>query len=686
MKQRGLLRNRNGLAWSLVALAGIFVVALFLRVYRLDQVPPGIHPDEIINGEIVQIARSEGARIFYAVAGGREGLYHIALAASMSLPLPIHWQMRLPSILFSLVGLLITFIWVRRAFGSWAAITAAGGLAVTFWSVGLGRAALRATTVLPIAGAIIWLLLSLIDEDRAPVDAGDHPRGLSGKWRSWARAGALAILIGLSVYTYRSARMIPLIVAIFVIYLLVRHRPLPKHLLLAFGGSLIIALPLAIFLLNNPSAEPRIAEVDRPWRELLAGDPGPALKGAVATLGMFGWQGDPENHYNLADRPVFGPVGAVLFYAGLLIALWRWRQPAYALILIWLLVGLLPGMITEPVPHFIHTVVAMPVAFVFPGLVVAAAADRMGRGAGHFELAALAILLAVWIAANAYWTFNDYFTVWPQQGQVINFNMNAEANLARYLEESPQALPVAVCTQFLNEQHPFWRSGRQSMPYLLGRTDISLRWYNCNSSLVWPAGGQRSYYAFLHQASPADWAPKPWLDALNRAEVMILTAPDGAESVRIIELDGSDALAELLANLQLPDDRAEPVNLGNSLELLGYRLDQGEVAPGDSFDVDVYWRVLAPLPPDLAVFAHLLSDPSTLLAQGDELAVMTHTVLPGDIFLQRHTIPIPADAPAGSYPLSVGVYARDGQSPPLQVMVDGQPQGERVELQSISIR
>lgn len=65
---------------------------------------------------------------------------------------------------------------------------------------------------------------------------------------------------------------------------------------------------------------------------------------------MFGWKGDLANHYNLSGRPVFEPLGFFIFIAGVIIALFRWRQAPYALILIWLVAGLLPGIVSEQHP------------------------------------------------------------------------------------------------------------------------------------------------------------------------------------------------------------------------------------------------------------------------------------------------------------------------------------------------
>ncbi len=52
-------------------LAAIILVAAFLRVYKLDTIPPGLWPDEALNGTQ---ALEEPFKLFYPENNGREGL------------------------------------------------------------------------------------------------------------------------------------------------------------------------------------------------------------------------------------------------------------------------------------------------------------------------------------------------------------------------------------------------------------------------------------------------------------------------------------------------------------------------------------------------------------------------------------------------------------------------------------
>jgi hypothetical protein len=41
---------------------------------------------------------------------------------------------------------------------------------------------------------------------------------------------------------------------------------------------------------------------------------------------MFSFLGDPQWRQFVAHTPVFEPLGAALFYGGLMLSLWRWRR------------------------------------------------------------------------------------------------------------------------------------------------------------------------------------------------------------------------------------------------------------------------------------------------------------------------------------------------------------------------
>ena len=107
------------------------------------------------------------------------------------------------------------------------------------------------------------------------------------------------------------------------------------------------------------------------------------------------------------------------------------------------------------------------------------------------------------------------------------------------------------------------------------------------------------------------------------------------------------------------------LELGGVARLLGYRVEPGEVKPGGSLEVTVYWQALAQADQNYVVFVHLLSDVGTIVAQCD-----THPGLgsypatawqPGVAFADTYRLHLPetAYAPDEGY-IQVGLYLPGG--------------------------
>ncbi len=103
------------------------------------------------------------------------------------------------------------------------------------------------------------------------------------------------------------------------------------------------------------------------------------------------------------------------------------------------------------------------------------------------------------------------------------------------------------------------------------------------------------------------------------------------------------------------------IQYGDYASLLGYDLSASTVRPGDTLALVTAWRLGQPLP-DAALFAHVVGPDGRPIAVADSLGAPGESWLHGDVLLQLHTILIPLDAPAGEYPLVVGLYTRpDGE-------------------------
>ena len=673
----------------------LLVVAGFLRTYRLFEVPPGIHDDEIINAQIADRVRmGTSGSIFYAVGEGREGLYHPLLVASRALTGRVPYWYRLPSVGCSLVFILLVHRLSRRWFGPWTALVTVGGLAVTFWPVHLGREALRVVTFPPLAAG---LLLALWRGLERPTHDG------CAIW--WfVLAG---VLLGLGQYSYLAARVLPVFVVLLPVYLACFHRGrLSVHwrgFVLALTLGALIAAPLVVHLAMHWEEQERVGRLDEPLRALLAGDPYPVLTSTSATLGMFVWRGDPQPHYNLPGQPVFGPVGSILFVAGVLIALFQIRHPASACCLLWTAVALVPGMLTQPSPHFVRTAGSLVTAFIFPGVTVGWVQGRLahprarsGDGVRSPPLAVptlpprvqiwrslasahvlLGVAAVVLLCANISLIFRDYFHRWPNLDDVRGFRHAGLAEVARYLDQEPDTTPLAVCTPFLNEAHFFWRSDRQALPYLLNRQDLDIGWYSCRDAQLFPQGGQVGRYMFGSDRGLAPFVPPGWGE---RVQTVASFHDD-----RLIRLELADQLEGWLAQFtpaasgRCPD--ASCFTFGGVMTFVGHRIQTAPAVPGGVLEMLTAWRVVATPPYDLAIFVHLLDSGGSLVAQGDALSALSDTFHPGDVFLQRHTVALPSDMPLGDFRLMVGLYVRGDRRLPLD-----SGEGESLILGTAEIR
>lgn len=116
--------------------------------------------------------------------------------------------------------------------------------------------------------------------------------------------------------------------------------------------------------------------------------------------------------------------------------------------------------------------------------------------------------------------------------------------------------------------------------------------------------------------------------------------------------------------------------LGDGIELIAAEMEPQTVPVGGVVTVSVTWQAAADVPRDFTTFVHV-GDPSRPpLAQGDAPPrdYPTHFWQAGERIPDRYTIQLPADLPAGRYPVQMGMYdPADGGRLPLTVAGERQP-------------
>ena len=674
--------------WACLLL--ILLVGAALRLAALDAVPPGLTHDEANNvADGAGILRGV-CLLFFPVAQGKEPLYLYSVAGMMSLIGRTPFAMRLTTAFWGMLLLAVTFATTYRMFGRPAALLTTAGLALSFWGFSTSRMGLRAVT-LP-----VFFTLTVYFLYRATL-----PRPARHSWRLAILGG---LFLGITQYTYLAARVAPAVALLYALYLLLTRRRAGwtaiARIALAVALAAAVAAPLYLYLHFHPGLAVRIGMLDQPLRALAAGDPGPLWARVRPALGMFFLSGDTFAPYNIVGRPLFDPLTGVLFVLGLLVALWRWRRPAYGLALLWFAVGVFPAIVTGIEAVNLRAIMAQPVVYLFPALAVTTLARR--GGAMEWRLYGwrrwvygLAVLLLMAAGAEA---AHAYFVTWANHRDTrAHYHVDLVA-IADDLQAHPDADPAAVSGLYPGQFHD---------PRVVAAVpeyhDTATRWFDARGGLSLPAAAGRLY---LPAVTPLDATLQaPFSAHATLLYTLTLRSEDFDPTVTVYRWDSPAALDDLLASMgrqplywspadAFPPDNplanaqplTPPVAVGDRLTLLGYDLRTPAVAAGGSVEVVSLWRVSAAQPDEVVLFTHLL-DPGGgfVIAQDDRLDVPSWGWQAGDAFLQVHRFNLPSTLAPGWYVLEMGAYLRRDPTARLPVTVAPGTTHHRVLLTPLEV-
>jgi hypothetical protein len=298
--------------WTLAWLAGIALV-IFFRFYRLGEVPPEMnsdHAEKLL--DILRVLTGQ-TLIFFPSNGGREALiFYLGAVLHRFSGFPLGFMsLKLVSVLIGLAALPFLYglgleLGSRRV-GLLAVILAG----IAYWPNVVSRFGLRLPFAFLFTAALMYFLL----------------RGLrTGSINPFILAG---ITLGLSLYGYTPARLLPLLILVAIgLYLL--HRRTRAHwqfgltgLLAIFALSLVLFLPMLRYLLAEPDAFllrtlSRMGTLERPLED-------PAwlifLQNTGRALAMFSWDAGEIWPISVPGYPALGVAAGALFYLGAGLAL-----------------------------------------------------------------------------------------------------------------------------------------------------------------------------------------------------------------------------------------------------------------------------------------------------------------------------------------------------------------------------
>lgn len=665
-KNRSAFRSRvKALSVFQPLLLLILLVAFFLRVFRLWEVPPGLWLDEGFYGlDALRFLQHPSFTFFFPQNGGREPLFIYFQSLALGLWGAHSWVLRVVPVIAGVLTVALVYrlgvtLFARHKQSRAIGLVSAAALAVSYWHVSFSRLGMR-VILLPLFGTLtMWLF-----------------------WRAWESRrrrdfAFCGVALGFTLYTYLAARVLPLVLVIFIVLALIllwvdrrgRARSTletltPRAALVYLGIILAVAflvsLPLLSYLAFNPAdllgrtdsvslTPENIAQSggpdDMPLTQALA-------ENTVRVAGMFFVSGDLNPRHNLPARPALDWLTALGFVVGLGIAIVRLRREwVYALVLLWLAAMLLPSVLSTEAPHFLRTLGALPPLM----LLVADGLTQVWQK--FLPRRSLTWLVLLVLVIGGVGTFRDYFITWANLPALTQeaFDVNSQYMAERILQEIPKSdvlVPLRLygrpTMQFALDQS-FPDAETLSAPPLPQRPLI----------IITSQGAADKQWVLLHQdASGGHMVYFPHvvggLAQQNSGDPQYIQRAKGVRAGQVIPLRGQ------AQSLIVPPQPETPLdaNFDGQIQLVGYDLNPSRLTAGQTVEVALYWKPLKDLQRDYSVFVHIVDAAGNVHAQWDSQPVFgfytTGLWRRNTIVTDLYPIHIPADTPAGEYQLEAG--------------------------------
>ena len=530
----GTLGPRDGAAGRItgretVLVAGIMALAAWARLYRLEELPPGLGPleTEAARRALDLLAGERHAWWQWATADLSWGyVRYVALFYRVLGPGIL--AVKLPAVIGSVLAVIPLYLLVRPLVRPPAALSVIALYATSRWAINLARWGG------PIAWEPFWACLSLWLVWQAARAEQQAAR--------WIRGSIAGVTLGLAFYVRPAIWPVALIAGLFALARALAQRLPgdPPWSTLAWRQAigrflsdrrawapslvgalvmLLLALPVAgagrVELRTAPDRLARSPAWDAPSER---GGLGASLLTYVRALP---YQGDDDPLGNLRGASQLESIPAALFVIGLAYALARPRRPGSALALMWCAVYLAVGIVHGPFDGVL-LFGALPAILLLCGLAIDTLWSVWERldpiSADHVAPTLLAALMA-WAGLDG---IAVYFSKQATQPELWEALRGGETRIAVYLDRiaqtSPGAWRVYVSRAFAGEA----RSGAAADSPILEVLQPRL------SALRWSA---------------ADQVPLP---PQVRNDVIIFAEPNLASALEALQWFYPDAWRDLV--------------------------------------------------------------------------------------------------------------------------------------------
>lgn len=373
-------KNKVGI---LILLFAIIALGFFLRFINIEHTPPGVYPDEAVNGiDAVSAINSGNYEWFYTANNGREGLFMNMIALCFQLFGISVMSLKLPAILCGTLVVLGTYLLTKELFTTFfpvgrkerVALIASYLVAVSFWAINFSRISFRAN-MLPLVLVFTFYFLF---------------KGLrTKKWWDFALGG---LVFGIGLHTYIAFRIAPAILIVMLVSFLLSRKDFLKNywkkILIFVAFTIVSAAPiLYTFYLHPEFLESRSASISVLAPEVNGGKPLQTfLRSLSLSLIKYNFWGDQNWRHNYPPYPILDVISGTAFLFGLIYSVLRLIQLSiarfikkerneemdiYLFLLAWFFIMLAPEFMTaEGMPHALRAIGNLPVTFILAAIAI----------------------------------------------------------------------------------------------------------------------------------------------------------------------------------------------------------------------------------------------------------------------------------------------------------------------------
>lgn len=434
----------------------ILIIAGALRLTNLTTTPPGLYPDEAMNGNNALEAIATGNfKVFYPENNGREGLFMNIQAGFIAALGNYPWALRLPSAIFGILTVLGIYFMARemklgdafflnsnggskKMFGlgknEFIALTAAFLLTITFWHINFSRIGFRAIMAPFFLTWSVYFMLKALRENSKLI---------------WSFIGGT--VYGIGIYSYISYRTTPLLMGVILI-IYMREAWIKGWLQQFFtrafiyiACSIIVFVPLGLYFLQNPAdflgrtIQVSVFSSQTPLQDL--------GENVFKTLTMFNLQGDGNWRHNISGSPQLYPIVGLMFLLGFAISaisLFSKHHPKAEPLIIFsaFLCGFLPVVISnEGIPHALRSIIMIPPVIILGAIGLAGFYEYLVKHISVKTTDLGVIFVAVFLVIQAY---VSYFIIWGQNPNVPGAFAQDYVDTANEINKLPFSTPKVI--------------------------------------------------------------------------------------------------------------------------------------------------------------------------------------------------------------------------------------------------